>query len=137
MLILEADEMWSFVGKKREKWWVWVALDADSRQVVGMAVGDRSEATARRLWKSVPRDYRDGATIDTDFWAAYRAVLPGVRHVACGKEQGRTNHVERFWCTVRQRCSRFVRQTLSFSKCVKNHIGSLWYFIRHYNASLL
>ena len=63
--------MWSFVGKKREKWWVWVALDADSRQVVGMAVGDRSEATARRLWKSVPRDYRDGATIDTDAVLAF------------------------------------------------------------------
>src|SRR5688572_18930319 len=26
-LILEADEMWSFVGGKADVWWVWAALD--------------------------------------------------------------------------------------------------------------
>ena len=129
--------MWSFVAKKREMRWVWAALDAATRQVVAMVVGDRSEATARRLWEALPQEYRSGAIVYTDFWAAYGVVVPGDRHVACGKEQGRTNHVERFWCTVRQRCGRFVRQTLSFSKCARNHVGALWYFIRQYNASLL
>ena len=48
-----------------------------------------------------------------------------------------TCHVERFWCTVRAavRPASWLR-TLSFSKCHWNHIGSLWYFIHHYNASL-
>ncbi|MBD2371612.1 IS1 family transposase, partial [Leptolyngbya sp. FACHB-161] len=32
--------------------------------------------------------------------------------------------------------SRLVRKTLSFSKKVDNHIGTIWYFIHHYNASL-
>ncbi len=135
-LILEADEMWSFVGKKRCTWWVWVALDAETRRVVAMVAGDRSEATARYLGEAVPEEYRGGATVYTGLWRAYRAALPGGRHVACGKDDGLTNHVERFWCTVRQRCSRFVRKTLSFSRCDTNHIGALWYFIRHYNASL-
>src|SRR5262249_51662856 len=31
-LVIEADELWSFVGDKRDVWWVWVALDADTRQ---------------------------------------------------------------------------------------------------------
>jgi insertion element IS1 protein InsB len=31
--------------------------------------------------------------------------------------------------------ARSVRKTLSFSKCVLNHLGALWYFIRHYNKS--
>ncbi len=84
----------------------------------------------------MPEEYREAATVFSDFYGVYRAVVPGGRHVACGKEQGLTNHVERFWCTVRQRCGRFVRKTLSFSKCDRNHIGSLWYFVRHYNASL-
>ena len=113
-----------------------MALDAETRQVVAMIVGDRSEFTARCLWEALPEEYRAGATVFSDFWAAYRAVVPGTPHVACGKEDGLTNHVERFWCTVRQRCGRFVRKTLSFSKCDTNHIGSLWYFVRHYNASL-
>jgi phage terminase large subunit GpA-like protein len=32
-----------------------------------------------------------------------------------------------------QRVSRLVRKTLS----LENHIGAIWYFIHHYNASLL
>jgi hypothetical protein len=29
-----------------------------------------------------------------------------------------------------------VRKTLSFSKKLENHIGAIWNFIHHYNASL-
>ena len=129
--------MWSFVGSRREAWWIWVALDAVTRRVVAMVASDRSEYTARCLWDALPDDYRAGAVVFSDFWAAYAAVVPEPQHVACGKESGLTNHVERFWCTVRQRCGRFVRKTLSFSRSDSNHIGALWYFVRHYNASLL
>jgi insertion element IS1 protein InsB len=131
------DELWSFVGTKRDQWWVWVALDAATRQVVAMVCGDRSEYTARGLWDALPDDYRADAIFCTDFLAAYRAVLPEERHAAAGKEAGLTAHVERFWLTVRQRVGRCVRKTLSFSKCCWNHVGALWDFIRHYNASLL
>jgi hypothetical protein len=44
---------------------------------------------------------------------------------------------ERFNNTLRQRVSRLVRKTLSFLKSLENHIGAIWYFIHHYNASLL
>ena len=128
--------MWSFVGHKGYVRWVWVALDKDTRQVVGMVVGDRSEDTARRLWDVLPCRYRDRALVATDFWSAYSAAVPYDRHAPAGKEEGLTNHVERFWCTARQRCSRLVRRSLSFSKCPRNHLGALWYFIRHYNQSL-
>ena len=135
--MIEADELWSFVGSKRDKWWVWAALDADTRQVVAMVAGDRSERTARCLWDALPQGYRDGAIVATDFLPAYRAVVPGERHASAGKEAGLTAHIERFWCTVRQRCARFVRKTLSFSKCAENHVGALWYFIRLYNVCRL
>ena len=115
--------------------WVWAALDADTRQVVGMVVGDRSEDTARRLWDVLPCRCRDRAVVCTDFWSADLAAIPAERHAAAGKEAGLTCGVERFWCTARQRCSRLVRTTLSFSKCPRNHLGALWYFIRHYNVS--
>ncbi len=85
---------------------------------------------------ALPEAYRSGAVVFSDFWAAYAAVIPVGRHMACGKGDGLTNHVERFWCTARQRCSRFLRKSLPFSKCESNHVGALWYFIRHYNASL-
>ena len=122
--------MWSFVGKKRETWWIWVALDAETRQVVAMVAGDRSESTARCLWDAPPDECRAEAIVLSDSWAADAAVIPEPRHIRCGKGDGLTRHVERFWCTVRQRCGRFVRKTLSFSECHWNHTGSLWYFIR-------
>jgi insertion element IS1 protein InsB len=42
-------------------------------------------------------------------------------------------HIERFNNTLRQRVSRLVRETLSFSKTLANHIGAIKYFICHYN----
>src|SRR4051794_39529064 len=92
-LVLEADEMWSFVGRKRCTWWIWVALDADTRQVVAMIAGDRTGFTARCLWEVIPEEYRAGATAYTDFLVTYRSVLPGGRHVAGGKGSRLTNHV--------------------------------------------
>ncbi len=135
--MIEADEMWRYVGRKKVVWWVWVALDKGTRQVVAMVAGDRSEQTAQGLWDALPPAYRDRAIVATDFLAASRAVVPQDRHAPAGKEAGLTNHVERFWLTVRQRVARVVRKTLSFSKCDLNHIGALWDFIRYYNASLL
>ena len=136
-LTLEADELWSFVGSKADVHWVWAALDADTRQVVAMIVGDRSEATAQALWDALPAGYQRAAVMRTDFWAADAAVVPAARHEPGGKGDGVTCHVERFWCTMRQRCARLVRKTLSFSKCWDNHIGALWYFVRLYNQSRL
>src|SRR5215207_4685031 len=127
-VVIEADELWSSVGSKEDVHWVWVALDAGTRRVLAMVVGDRSAATAQRLWDALPRGYRTGVTVYTDFLASYHVVIPPARHRAVGKDTGLTAHIERFWCTLRQRCARFVRKTLSFSKCERNHLGALWYF---------
>jgi insertion element IS1 protein InsB len=74
----EADEMWSFVQKKANKQWIWIAMDATSRQIIAF-------------------------------------------------------HIERFNNTLRQRVSRLVRETLSFSKKLAHHIGAIKYFICNYN----
>ena len=55
---------------------------------------------------------------------------------AVGKETGKTSYIERFNNTLGQRVGRLVRKTLSFSKQLSNHIGAVWYFVHHYNASL-
>ena len=43
-LEVEADEMASFVQKKANKQWIWIAMDATSRQVIAFHVGDRSRS---------------------------------------------------------------------------------------------
>lgn len=135
-LIIEMDEMWSFFYKKSNKAWIWIALDAESREVVGAYIGDRSAQSAWRLWESLPAVYRQCAVCYTDYWEAYGTVLPSKRHRAVGKGSGKTNHIERFNNTVRQRVSRLVRKTLSFSKKLENHIGALWLFLCHYNTKI-
>lgn len=125
------------MDNKGNKQWVWLALDADTREIIGVYIGNRDETAAQALWDSLPPVYRQCAVAYTDFWAAYGAVFPSKRHQAVGKETGLTSYIERFNNTLRQRVSRLVRKTLSFSKSLENHIGAIWYFIHHYNASLL
>ena len=136
-LTIQCDEMWSFVGNKDNKQWIWLALDVETREIVGVHIGDRSEQGARKLWDSLPPVYRQCAVAYTDFWRAYALVFPAQRHKAVGKESGKTNYIERFNCTMRQRVSRLVRKTLSFSKKLENHIAAIWFFIHHFNSSLL
>ena len=135
-MTIECDEMWSFVGRKNNKQWIWLAIDKTSREIVGFYVGRRDKSGAEGLWRSLPPVYRQCAVCYTDFWTAYTLVLPQKRHRAVGKETGLTNHIERFNNTLRQRICRLVRQTLSFSKKIQNHIGALLLFINHYNKSL-
>ncbi|MEE4358133.1 MAG: IS1 family transposase, partial [Desulfococcaceae bacterium] len=90
---------------------------------------------AEGLWNSLPPVYRQCAVCYTDFWSAYEEVFPSKRHRGAGKESGKTNHIERFNCTVRQRVSRLVRKTLSFSKKLENH-GAIWNFILYYNSEI-
>lgn len=123
------------MGCKANKQWVWLALDVERREIVGVHVGGRDEGGARQLWASLPGVYRQCAVCYTDFWAAYAKIIPSQRHCIVSEQTGKTSHIERFNCTLRQRVGRLVRKTLSFSKKLDNHIGAIWYFIHHYNAT--
>ena len=135
-LTVEMDEFWSFVDDKGNKQWVWLAIDRQTREIVGCHIDDRSETAARALWQSLPRRYRQSARIYTDYWEAYACVLPSKRRFAVAKDSGMTSHIERLNNTLRQRISRLVRRSLSFSKKLENHIGAIWNFIHHYNQKI-
>jgi insertion element IS1 protein InsB len=132
---LELDELWSFVLKRTNKRWIWIALCRATRQVVAYAVGDRSHSTCQKLWAAIPAAYRD-AHCFSDFWEAYQLIIPPEQHTAAGKESGLTAHVERWNNTLRQRLGRFVRKSLSFSKSDTMHELCLRLFLHDYNQSL-
>ncbi len=133
--VLELDELWSFVGSKANPRWLWIALCRQTRQVVAYFIGDRSADSARALRQRIPPDYRRRAT-RSDFWLAYDEAFPRRTHRLCGKGARETCHVERWNCTLRQRLGRFVRKTLSFSKCDRMHQVAVRLFVHHYNLSL-
>ncbi len=134
--VLELDELWSFVLKKANKRWVWIALCRRTRQIVAYFVGDRSQQSCRNLWKRIPAAYKKCRSY-SDFWDAYRKVFTAGRHQCVGKETGQTAHVERWNNTLRQRLARFVRKTLSFSKSDTFHKLVLKLFIHDYNLQCI
>jgi insertion element IS1 protein InsB len=130
-----ADEMSSFVQNKANKQWIWLAMDPKSRQIIAFHVGDRSRKSAKRLWAKIPLAYRQHATFYTDRYVVYAEVIPATQHKAISKLARKTNHIERFNNTLRQRVSRLVREGLSFSKKLAHHIGAIKLFICHYNLT--
>lgn len=53
--------MWSFVDSKQNKQWIWLAVDADTREFIGVFIGYCSRHPAKRLWQSLPAVYRQCA----------------------------------------------------------------------------
>jgi len=132
------DEVWSFVGSKECKVWIWLAINRHTRQIVGAAFGDRSDKTCLMLWQSLPPDYRKRAVIYTDYWESYANILPSKRLHQSEKESGETAHIERFNNTLRQMCPGMVRKTLSFSKDRAMHEKRIRIFIDYpYNVILI
>ncbi|MGE3540764.1 MAG: IS1 family transposase [Candidatus Tectimicrobiota bacterium] len=129
-----ADEMWSFVQKKANKQWVWITMDATTRQIIAFHVGARRGESGKELWANIPMVSREQATFHTDQYAVYQGVIPAEQHRAITKHARKTHH-ERFNTTLRQRVSRLVRETLSFSKTLTNHIGAIKYCLGHYNLT--
>jgi insertion element IS1 protein InsB len=130
--IMELDELWSFIVKKTCKSWIWIALCRQTRQVIARAVGDRSKDTCLTLWNNIPEVYRSGHCF-SDFWHAYQTIIPEEQLTQVGKETGGKAHVERWNGTLRQRLSRFVRKTLSFSKSEAMHSICVDLFLHRYN----
>ena len=73
--------------------------------------------------------WTERALFYTDHYTVYKGVIPPAQHRAISKLARKTNHAERFNCPLRQRVSRLVRSTLSFSKKLSNHVGTIKYFI--------
>ena len=94
-LTIQCDEMWSFIGNKNNKQWLWLPIDIETREIVFFYLGERREKGANRLWNSLPGVYRKCAVCYTYLWLAYDLVFPDLIHKSVGKETGLTAYIER------------------------------------------
>ena len=69
--------------------------------------------------------------------AKHRVATGQAVQVLTQKDSGQTAHVERWNGPLRQRCSRYVRRTLSFSKVDRMHHLATKYFVWHYNLDCI
>ena len=98
---LELDEMWTFVGRKRRKFWLWLAVEQASRRIVAWVLGRRDAATARRLWQALPNRYRRHCWYFTDLFPTYAQAFPAGSHRPCPKGKGQITIVEALNCSLR------------------------------------
>ena len=60
---LEVDELWSYVGKKKNDQWLWLVLHKKSRQVLAMQIGPRDKKTAELLFAKLPESLKKKPSI--------------------------------------------------------------------------
>lgn len=127
----EVDEMWSYVGKKKEPRWLWHAIDHYSGAVLAYVCGRRKDAVLQELRQllkpfGIKRFY-------TDHWGAYARQLKVAQHFP-GKRQ--TQRIERKHLTLRTRIKRLARKTICFSKSVQMHDLVIGMFVNRYEFGL-
>ena len=128
----EVDEMWSFVGKKKEPRWLWHAIDHRTGKVLAYVFGRRVDEVFVKL-KTLLEPF--GITrYYTDSWGAYERNLAPEVH-SPGKRN--TQQIERKHLTLRTRLKRLVRKTICFSKSIAMHDIVIGLFINRYEFGLL
>ncbi|ERL61248.1 IS1 family transposase, partial [Piscirickettsia salmonis] len=75
---IELDEMWSFVGHKKNQRWLWHAIDHSTRKIIAYHFGRRKDealiALKSKLSSFNIRYYY------TDDWGSYQRILPEDSH---------------------------------------------------------
>ena len=102
----ELDEMWSFVGNKGCRRWLWLAIDRKTRAVLAYVFGRKKDGVFRKL-KALLEPF--GITMFyTDDWGSYGRNIEAGRHTV-GKKH--TQAIERKNLTLRTRVKRLCRRT--------------------------
>jgi insertion element IS1 protein InsB len=128
----EMDEMWSFVGKKKEQRWLWHAIewhaiDHGTRAVLAYVFGRRKDEVFLRL-QALLEPF--GITrYHTDHWGAYARHLAPEEHNP-GKRN--TQKIERKHLTLRTRIKRLVRKMICFSKATQMRDIVMGLFVNRY-----
>jgi insertion element IS1 protein InsB len=110
-IILELDEMWHSVKKKRQKLWIWKALDQDTGQLLDWECGRCDKATLKKMVDRLASWHVN--VYCTDKWGTYVSVIPQNKLV---QSKTTTHDIERNHCRQRHWFGRFKRKSIIVSK---------------------
>lgn len=123
----EMDEMWSFVGSKKQQRWLWSAIDHRTDKMLAYVLAPHEDSA---LLKRKALLHPFGLThFYTDGWGAYLRLLHQQHHTV-GKAN--TQKIERKHLTLRTRIKRLARKTICFSKSIWLHDIVIGLFINRY-----
>lgn len=112
----ELDEMWSYVGDKSHRHWLWHAIDHNTGRILAYTFGSQSDDVFIKL-----KDLLEPFGINmyyTDGNLTYSRYIEKNKHII-GKKN--TQRIERKHLILRTRIKRLARKTICFSKSVLMH----------------
>lgn len=127
----ELDEMWSFVGRKKNQRWLWHAIDRVSGKVLAYVFGRRKDEVFLKL-KALLEPFGIKKYC-TDGWGAYERHLLAEQH-EIGKRK--TQRIEQKHIRLRTRIKRLARKTICFSKSEEMHDLVIGLFINRYEFGI-
>ena len=114
-VVLELDEMWKpYIGNKKNKLWIWKALDRNTGHLIDWQCGGRNAQTLEKLIHRLAA--LKVKMYYTDKWQVYEAVLPPSKLIQTKAE---THRIERNNCLMRHWFGRFKRKSIIVSKSVE------------------
>jgi IS1 family transposase len=150
MIDIEADEIRTFVYKKNNIRWIYIALDRKSRLVIHFHIGKRDTNDANIFLTGLSDKLKETSRISTDCLKSYTAAVAKtpLGYLPTGTEsiyllrartfgnaltRDITNRVESHNGNVRQHVSRLTRKTRCFSKKELGLYQQLTLFFFYYN----
>jgi len=111
---IEIDELYFYVGSKKRKRWLWLAVCRDTKWILGFCTGGRGSKTLSKLMHRISpikceRYY-------TDKHAPFAKVTPKEKH---SSHPNQTNTIEGINSAVRHYLARFRRRSKCYSKSVE------------------
>ena len=107
----EVDEMWSFIGHKKNVTWITYAIERETKSIIDFFVGRKTKETIRPLIDKVL--LLNPTRIYTDRLNIYPSLIPKELH---RRFKYCTNIIERNNLTLRMHIKRLSRKTIRFSK---------------------
>jgi insertion element IS1 protein InsB len=123
--------MQSFVGHKKNKRWLWHAINHSTGEVLAFVLGNRQDEVFRKLKEllkpfGITKFYTDGLK------TYERKIQESERTVSKFKMQ----RIERKHLTLRTRIKRLQRKSICYSRSVQMHDIVIGLFINKYEFEL-
>ena len=123
----EADELWSYVGSKKNQRWTWYAIGRNTGMILAWHNGRRTDESCSLLMKKL--SVFPVTSYYTDDWRSYRKYIPLSKHIV-GKAD--TWRIEKKNLNFRTHIKRLNRKTICFSKDEKIHDNVIGMYINRY-----
>lgn len=110
---IEIDELYFYLGNKKRKRWLWLAICRATKKILGFCIGGRGHKTIEELYYHI--SHIQCERYYTDQHGPFTKVLPKEKHRSYPNQ---TNTIEGINSAIRHYLARFRRRSKCYSKSI-------------------